>query len=174
MKHLAVLRAHGIVNNRRDGNVVYYTLLTPCVIWPSSHVNCETQDERKNETGTDLGSICCLLVFAHGERSVLERHPRESVAREVVRAGARPTLPHTRVLYCRSHQCASIHKRGAGLGPATVFLYSGPAINVLAILLTARILGSNLNIARAAGAILFAVVIGLLSTIAGMTFGAFF
>src|SRR5690606_23761106 len=57
---------------------------------------------------------------------------------------------------------ASIHKRGAGLGPATAFLYSGPAINVLAIILTARVLGAELGIARAIGAILFAVVIGLL------------
>ena len=57
---------------------------------------------------------------------------------------------------------ASIHKRGAGLGPATAFLYSGPAINVLAIILTARILGPELGIARAVGAIVFAVVIGLL------------
>ncbi len=57
---------------------------------------------------------------------------------------------------------ASIHKRGAGLGPATAFLYSGPAINVLAIILTARILGPELGLARAVGAIVFAVVIGLL------------
>lgn len=57
---------------------------------------------------------------------------------------------------------ASIHKRGAGLGPATAFLYSGPAINVLAIILTARVLGTELGIARAVGAISFAVVIGLL------------
>jgi hypothetical protein len=57
---------------------------------------------------------------------------------------------------------ASIHKRGAGLGPATAFLYSGPAINVLAIILTARILGPELGIGRAVGAISFAVVIGLL------------
>ncbi|HEX5132773.1 MAG TPA: permease, partial [Candidatus Krumholzibacteria bacterium] len=51
---------------------------------------------------------------------------------------------------------------GAGLGPATAFLYSGPAINVLAIILTARVLGLELGVARAAGAIVFAVVIGLL------------
>lgn len=57
---------------------------------------------------------------------------------------------------------SSIHRRGAGLGPATAFLYSGPAINVLAIILTARVLGIELGIARAVGAILFAVVIGLL------------
>ncbi|MDX9719794.1 MAG: permease [Myxococcota bacterium] len=56
---------------------------------------------------------------------------------------------------------ASIHKRGAGLGPATAFLYSGPAINVLAIILTARILGAELGIARAVGAVLFAIIIGL-------------
>ncbi|OGR04086.1 MAG: permease [Deltaproteobacteria bacterium RIFOXYA12_FULL_61_11] len=57
---------------------------------------------------------------------------------------------------------ASIHKRGAGLGPATAFLYSGPAINILAIILTARILGPELGLARAVGAISFAVVLGLL------------
>lgn len=57
---------------------------------------------------------------------------------------------------------AGIYRMGAGLGPATAFLYSGPAINVLAIILTARILGPQLGIARAVGAILFSVVIGLL------------
>lgn len=57
---------------------------------------------------------------------------------------------------------ASIHKRGAGLGPATAFLYSGPAINILAIIMTARILGPQLGVARAVGAVTFAVVIGLL------------
>jgi len=51
---------------------------------------------------------------------------------------------------------------GAGLGPATAFLYSGPAINALAIILTARILGLELGIARAVGAILFSIIIGLL------------
>ena len=56
---------------------------------------------------------------------------------------------------------ASIHKRGAGLGPATAFLYSGPAINVLAIILTARVLGLELGVARAVGAITFSVIIGL-------------
>jgi len=57
---------------------------------------------------------------------------------------------------------AGIYKRGAGLGPAIAFLYSGPAINVLAIILTARILGWQLGLARAIGAVLFSVVIGLL------------
>lgn len=57
---------------------------------------------------------------------------------------------------------AGIYRMGAGLGPATAFLYSGPAINVLAIILTARILGVELGIARAVGAVLFSVVIGLL------------
>ncbi|MFH1369745.1 MAG: permease [Planctomycetota bacterium] len=57
---------------------------------------------------------------------------------------------------------AGIYRMGAGLGPATAFLYSGPAINVLAIILTARILGFELGIARAVGAIIFSVVIGLI------------
>ncbi len=56
---------------------------------------------------------------------------------------------------------AGIYKRGAGLGPATAFLYSGPAINVLAIILTARVLGVQLGVARAVGAIVFSVVIGI-------------
>ncbi|NQU42190.1 permease [bacterium] len=55
-----------------------------------------------------------------------------------------------------------IYRMGAGLGPAVAFLYSGPAINVLAIILTARVLGLELGIARAVGAIAFSVVIGLL------------
>jgi uncharacterized membrane protein YraQ (UPF0718 family) len=57
---------------------------------------------------------------------------------------------------------AGIYRMGAGLGPAVAFLYSGPAINVLAIILTARILGLELGIARAFGAVLFSVVIGFL------------
>ena len=57
---------------------------------------------------------------------------------------------------------AGIYTRGAGIGPATAFLYSGPAINVLAIVLTARVLGWQLGLARAIGAILFAVITGLL------------
>ena len=55
---------------------------------------------------------------------------------------------------------SSIHKRGSGLGPAIAFLYSGPAINILAIILTARILGFEMGIARIIGAVLFAIVIG--------------
>lgn len=57
---------------------------------------------------------------------------------------------------------AGIYRMGAGLGPACAFLYSGPAINVLAIVLTARVLGVELGIARAVGAVVFSVVIGLL------------
>lgn len=57
---------------------------------------------------------------------------------------------------------AGIYKRGAGLGPATAFLYSGPAINVLAIVLTARVLGWQLGVARALAAIAFSVIIGLI------------
>ena len=56
---------------------------------------------------------------------------------------------------------AGLYSRGAGIGPATAFLYSGPAINVLAIILTARVLGLELGIARAVGAVLFSVIIGL-------------
>lgn len=56
---------------------------------------------------------------------------------------------------------SSIHKRGAGLGPAVAFLYSGPAINILAIILTARILGIEMGIARIIGAVAFSIVIGL-------------
>ncbi len=55
-----------------------------------------------------------------------------------------------------------IYKRGAGLGPATAFLYSGPAINVLAIILTARVLGWQIGVARAVGAVVFSVVVGAL------------
>jgi hypothetical protein len=57
---------------------------------------------------------------------------------------------------------AGIYIRGAGIGPATAFLYSGPAINVLAIVLTARILGWQLGLARAIGAVVFAILAGLL------------
>jgi len=57
---------------------------------------------------------------------------------------------------------AGIYRMGAGLGPATAFLYSGPAINVLAIILTARVLGLKLGIARALGAIIFSIIIGLM------------
>ncbi len=57
---------------------------------------------------------------------------------------------------------AGIYRMGAGLGPATTFLYSGPAINIMAVVLTAKVLGIELGIARAIGAILFSIVIGLL------------
>ena len=57
---------------------------------------------------------------------------------------------------------AGIYMRGGGIGPATSFLYSGPAINVLAIVLTARVLGWKLGLARAVGAVGFAFLIGLL------------
>src|SRR3989304_5364764 len=56
---------------------------------------------------------------------------------------------------------AGIWRMGAGLGPACAFLYSGPAINVLAIVLTGRVLGLELGVARAVGAIGFSIVIGL-------------
>jgi uncharacterized membrane protein YraQ (UPF0718 family) len=57
---------------------------------------------------------------------------------------------------------AGIYRRGAGIGPATAFVYSGPAINILAIILTAKILGWQLGLARAVGAVFFSVIIGLI------------
>ncbi len=57
---------------------------------------------------------------------------------------------------------AGIHRMGAGLGPATAFLYSGPAVNILAIVLTASVLGAKLGAARAVSAVLFALVVGAL------------
>jgi uncharacterized membrane protein YraQ (UPF0718 family) len=57
---------------------------------------------------------------------------------------------------------AGIHKRGAGLGPAIAFLYSGPAINILAVVYSAKLLGFDLGAARAIGAIIFSIVIGLI------------
>jgi uncharacterized membrane protein YraQ (UPF0718 family) len=57
---------------------------------------------------------------------------------------------------------AGIYTRGAGIGPATAFLYSGPAINILAIILTAKVLGAKIGLARALGAVAFSVIIGLL------------
>ncbi|UCG92176.1 MAG: permease [candidate division WOR-3 bacterium] len=55
---------------------------------------------------------------------------------------------------------AGVFTRGAGIGPATAFLYSGPAINILAIILTARVLGYEMGVARAVGAISFSIIIG--------------
>ncbi len=57
---------------------------------------------------------------------------------------------------------AGIHQMGAGLGPASAFLYSGPAVNVLAIVLTTSVLGAKLGAARAIGAVVFSVVVGVL------------
>jgi uncharacterized membrane protein YraQ (UPF0718 family) len=70
---------------------------------------------------------------------------------------------------------AGIEKKGAGIGPATAFLFSGPAVNLLAIILTARVLGLDLGMARAIAAVTMAVVIGLvvlISTFVGMLYGA--
>ncbi|MFO7874335.1 MAG: permease [Bacteroidales bacterium] len=60
---------------------------------------------------------------------------------------------------------SSIHQRGAGLGPAIAFLYSGPAINILAIILTAQVLGFEMGVARIIGAVVFAIVIGSVMSI---------
>ncbi|NDY43698.1 hypothetical protein G3N55_12735, partial [Dissulfurirhabdus thermomarina] len=56
---------------------------------------------------------------------------------------------------------AGIYTMGAGLGPAATFLYSGPAINVLAVILTARVLGLDLGLARAVGAVATSILVGL-------------
>jgi uncharacterized membrane protein YraQ (UPF0718 family) len=56
----------------------------------------------------------------------------------------------------------SIYKRGAGIGPATTFLFSGPAINILAIVLTARVLGVSIGLARVIGAVVMSILIGLI------------
>ena len=60
---------------------------------------------------------------------------------------------------------AGIYRIGAGLGPAACFLYAGPAINVLAIFLTARVLGFELGVARVIGAVVFGIIIGLLMAV---------
>src|SRR5512136_726618 len=60
---------------------------------------------------------------------------------------------------------AGIYRMGAGIGPATAFLYSGPAINVLAIVLSAKVLGWKIGLARAVGAVAFAYIIGLLMAV---------
>ena len=57
---------------------------------------------------------------------------------------------------------AGIYRMGAGLGPATTFLYSGPAISALAIVLSAKVLGIEMGLARGIGAVVFSIVIGLL------------
>ena len=57
---------------------------------------------------------------------------------------------------------AGIYRVGAGLGPASAFLYAGPAINILAVFLTARVLGFEIGAARAVGAIVFGIIIGLI------------
>lgn len=54
-----------------------------------------------------------------------------------------------------------IYKKGAGLGPAVAFLYSGPAINILAIVLSAKVFGWKLGVARAVGAVAFSIILGL-------------
>ena len=60
---------------------------------------------------------------------------------------------------------AGIYRVGAGLGPASAFLYSGPALNILAIFLTARVLGFQIGVARAVGAIVFGIIIGLIMAV---------
>ncbi len=100
--------------------------------------------------GVFLSQAAVLKYFGAGARKVIA-YGVASVSGSVLAVCSCTVLP----LF------AGIYKHGAGLGPATTFLYSGPAINVLAIILTARVLGWELGLARAVGAIAFSVVIGL-------------
>ena len=104
------------------------------------------------------GAIACfvsqaavLKYFGAGARKILS-YSVASVSGSILAVCSCTVLP----LF------AGIYTRGAGIGPATAFLYSGPAINVLAIILTARVLGWQLGVARAIGAVVFAVAAGLL------------
>lgn len=97
-------------------------------------------------------SQASVLKYLGGQASKWVAYPVAAVSGTILAVCSCTVLP----LF------SGIHRRGAGLGPATAFLYSGPAINVLAIILTARVLGPDLGIARAVGAVLFSVVIGLL------------
>ncbi|MBI5433383.1 MAG: permease [Planctomycetes bacterium] len=114
--------------------------------------------------------VLCLLpaFFIAGAIGVFVR--RESVMRYLGAGASRPvaygvaSVAGTLLAVCSCTVLplfAGIWRMGAGLGPASAFLYSGPAINVLAIVLTARVLGFDIGAARAIGAIGFAVVIGL-------------
>ncbi len=101
--------------------------------------------------GTFISQASVLKYFGAAAKKVLS-YSVASVSGSVLAVCSCTVLP----LF------AGIYTRGAGLGPATAFLYSGPAINVLAIILTARVLGWKLGLARAIGAVLFAIVTGLL------------
>ena len=101
--------------------------------------------------GVFVSQAAVLKYFGAGARKVLS-YSVASVSGTVLAVCSCTVLP----LF------AGIYTRGAGIGPATAFLYSGPAINVLAIVLTARILGWQLGLARAVGAVVFAVITGLL------------
>lgn len=97
-------------------------------------------------------SQASVLKYLGGQASKWVAYPVAAVSGTILAVCSCTVLP----LF------SGIHRRGAGLGPATAFLYSGPAINVLAIILTARVLGPELGFARAVGAVSFSVVIGLL------------
>jgi len=99
---------------------------------------------------TFLSQAAILRYFGHGANRWLS-YGVASVSGTVLSVCSCTVLP----LF------AGIYRVGAGLGPAVAFLYSGPAINVLAIVWTARILGFDLGVARAVGAVVFAVVIGM-------------
>jgi len=101
--------------------------------------------------GVFVSQAAVLKYFGQGSRRVVS-YAVASISGSVLAVCSCTVLP----LF------AGIYARGAGLGPATAFLYSGPAINVLAMILTAKVLGPELGVARAVGAILFSIIIGLL------------
>jgi hypothetical protein len=98
-----------------------------------------------------VSQAAVLKYFGATAKKILS-YPVASVSGTVLAVCSCTVLPLFAGIYCR----------GAGIGPATAFLYSGPAINVLAIVLTARILGWEMGLARAVGAVLFSVLVGLL------------
>lgn len=104
------------------------------------------------------GAIAAFLSQASVLRYLGPRAPRVVAYSVAATSGAALAVCSCTVLPL----FAGIYRRGAGLGPAIAFLYSGPAINVLAIVFTARVLGWQLGVARALGAVVFAVVIGVL------------
>jgi len=100
--------------------------------------------------GVFVSQASVLKYFGAGARKILS-YSVASISGSILAVCSYTVLP----LF------SGIYTRGAGIGPATAFLYSGPAINILAIIYTARLLGYDLGVARAIGAVGFAFVIGL-------------
>jgi len=188
-KHLSVLKNAGILEDRKDSNRVFYQIFTmkerykfliiigifgACYLvpWGSPIIRQSgleafmmLQDYAREHVLLCLvpaffiaGAVsvfvsqASVLKYFGATANKLLSYSVASVSGAVLAVCSCTVLP----LF------AGIYSRGAGLGPATAFLYSGPAINILAIVFTARILGWQLGLARAVGAILFAIITGLL------------